>query len=274
MQLANQEAQSFKHEYIGTEHILLGLILEGSGVAVHVLTELGIDLGTIQLEVERLISGGPNVIELKGLPQTPRAKKVILYAIQEARELGHNYVGTEHVLLGLLREDEGVGGVVLSISGLSVERARSQVIALLSPIREEFKAGRSFLPAREPKLAPLQKTQSLPARCPKCGANQIVRLVWPKVLPRGQTREDIKQAKAIIVSVEPPGVEQRSWACLKCAPQLSEVHELSLKDYQLQLAKEEEVTAKDFEAAATCRDQQVPIRKRISAVLIALLGSQ
>src|SRR5437588_2026103 len=107
MQLANQEAQRFNHEYIGTEHILLGLVKEGSGVAANVLKNLDIDLRRICLEVEKIVQAGPDMVTMGKLPQTPRAKKVIEYSIEEARNLNHNYVGTEHLLLGLLREQEG-----------------------------------------------------------------------------------------------------------------------------------------------------------------------
>src|SRR5208337_1282465 len=113
MQLANQEAQRFNHEYIGTEHILLGLVKEGSGVAADVLKNLDVDLRRIRLEVEKLLQSGPDKVPLSRLPQTPRAKKVVEYAMDEARNLGHNYVGTEHVLLGLLRDDMGVAAQVL-----------------------------------------------------------------------------------------------------------------------------------------------------------------
>src|SRR5438552_1079060 len=106
-QFAYQEAQRFNHEYIGTEHILLGLVKEGSGVAANVLKNLNIDLRKIRLEVEKIVQSGPDMVTMCKLPQTPRAKKVIEYAIQEARNLNHQYVGTEHILLGLLREHEG-----------------------------------------------------------------------------------------------------------------------------------------------------------------------
>src|SRR5205814_2017500 len=99
MQLANQEAQRFNHEYIGTEHILLGLVKEGSGVAANVLKNLDIDLRKVRAEVEAIVvSWRPERAYLGKLPQTPRAKKVIEYAIAEARRLKHNYVGTEHLL--------------------------------------------------------------------------------------------------------------------------------------------------------------------------------
>src|SRR5437870_2260888 len=131
MQLANQEAQRFNHEYIGTEHILLGLVKEGSGVASNVLKNLDIDLRKIRLEVEKIVQSGPDMVTMGKLPQTPRAKKVIEYSIEEARNLNHNYVGTEHLLLGLLREQEGVAAQVLMNLGLKLEDVREEVLNLL-----------------------------------------------------------------------------------------------------------------------------------------------
>src|SRR5436190_8510011 len=133
MQLANQEAQRFNHEYIGTEHILLGLVKEGSGVAANVLKNLDIDLRKIRLEVEKIVQHGPggDQVVMGRLPHTPRAKKVIEYSVEEARNLNHNYVGTEHLLLGLLREQEGVAAQVLMNLGLKLEDVREEVLNLL-----------------------------------------------------------------------------------------------------------------------------------------------
>jgi len=137
MQLANQEAQRFNHEYIGTEHVLLGLIKEGSGVAANVLKNLDIDLRKIRMEVEKLVQSGPDMVTMGKLPQTPRAKKVIEYSMEEARNLNHNYVGTEHILLGLLREQEGVAAQVLMNLGLKLEDVREEVLNLLGHGMEE-----------------------------------------------------------------------------------------------------------------------------------------
>jgi len=131
MQLANQEAQRFNHEYIGTEHILLGLVKEGSGVAANVLRNLDVDLRKIRLEVEKIVQSGPDMVVTDKLPQTPRAKQVIEFAIEEARELNHNYVGTEHLLLGVLREQEGVAAQVLMNLGLKLSEVRDEVRNLL-----------------------------------------------------------------------------------------------------------------------------------------------
>jgi ATP-dependent Clp protease ATP-binding subunit ClpC len=131
MALANQEAQRFNHEYIGTEHILLGLVKEGSGVGANVLKNLTVDLRRVRMEVEKLVKSGPEMVTMGKLPQTPRAKKVIEYAIEEARNLNHNYVGTEHLLLGLLREHDGVAAQVLMNLGLKLEEVREEVLNLL-----------------------------------------------------------------------------------------------------------------------------------------------
>jgi ATP-dependent Clp protease ATP-binding subunit ClpC len=133
MQLANQEAQRFHHEYIGTEHMLLGIIKEGSGVASNVLRNLDVDLNKVRLEVEKIVQTGPggDQVVLGKLPHTPRAKKAIEYSVEEARSLNHNYVGTEHLLLGLVREQEGVAAQVLMNLGVKLEGVREEVMNLL-----------------------------------------------------------------------------------------------------------------------------------------------
>src|SRR6266446_1352534 len=141
MQLANQEAQRFNHEYIGTEHILLGLVKEGTGVAANVLKNLDIDLRKIRMEVEKIVQAGPDMVTMGKLPQTPRAKKVIEYSIEEARNLNHNYVGTEHLLLGLLREQEGVAAQVLMNLGLKLEDVREEVLNLLGHNMDSGESG-------------------------------------------------------------------------------------------------------------------------------------
>ena len=109
----------------------MGLIKEGSGVAANVLKNLDVDLRKIRLEVEKLVQSGPDMVTMGKLPQTPRAKKVIEYSMEEARNLNHNYVGTEHILLGLLREQEGVAAQVLMNLGLKLEEVREEVLNLL-----------------------------------------------------------------------------------------------------------------------------------------------
>lgn len=135
MQLAAREAERFHHEYIGIEHILLGLVKQGRGVAANVLKSLDIDLRKIRLEIEKIVQHGPGSeqVVLDRLPLTPWAEKVIESAIDEARKFNHNYVGTEHLLLGMLREEEGVASQVLLHLGLNFEDGRREVLTLLEP---------------------------------------------------------------------------------------------------------------------------------------------
>ena len=131
MSFARQEAQKFNHEYLGTEHILLGLVQEGSGVAANVLKNMGIDLDKIRTEVEKIVKTGPNVVTMGQLPFTPRAKKVLELSMEEAGNLGHNYIGTEHLLLGLIKENEGIAAQVLMNLGVKLEDVREEVLDFL-----------------------------------------------------------------------------------------------------------------------------------------------
>lgn len=141
MALANQEAQRFNHEHIGTEHILLGFIKEGSGIGATVLKNLDVDIKKLRIEVERRVKSGPDMVTLGKLPQTPRAKKVIEYAIEEARSLNCNYVGTEHILIGLFRETDGTAAQVFTNLGLILEVVRQELLNLPG-IRLEKKISR------------------------------------------------------------------------------------------------------------------------------------
>src|ERR1700733_6139650 len=128
---AKEEAKRFNHDYIGTEHLLLGLIREGEGVAAAVLQKLGLDLETIRLEVEKLVQAGPATQVVGDIPFTPRSKKALELSAEEARALGHNYIGTEHLLLGLVKEGEGMAYRVLLNLGLDLGKLRNEVMELL-----------------------------------------------------------------------------------------------------------------------------------------------
>lgn len=128
---AKEEAKRFNHDYIGTEHLLLGLIREGEGVAAAVLQKLGLDLETIRLEVEKLVQPGPQTQVMGDIPFTPRSKKALELSAEEARALGHNYIGTEHLLLGLVKEGEGMAYRVLLNLGLDLGKLRNEVMELL-----------------------------------------------------------------------------------------------------------------------------------------------
>jgi ATP-dependent Clp protease ATP-binding subunit ClpC len=162
MQLANEEAQRFRHGYIGTEHILLGLLAEGSGVAATVLNNLGIDLSKIRLEVEKVVQYGREGVTANKLPLTPRAKKVIEYAVEEARSVNHNGFGTEHLLLGLLREWEGVAAQVLMNLGVHPDDVREKVVKL---------------GMREPGSSAMEGPEILEKESPRFGARAVGRLV-------------------------------------------------------------------------------------------------
>ena len=132
LQMAREEAARLHHEYVGTEHILLGLIREGEGVAAAVLTNLNVDLEEIQQKIEETVKKGKAGAAVgPDLPYTSRAKKVLELAMTEARELNHSYVGTEHLLLGLLREEKGIAAQVLTDAGVSLEQSRAETLRLL-----------------------------------------------------------------------------------------------------------------------------------------------
>jgi ATP-dependent Clp protease ATP-binding subunit ClpC len=126
--LARKEADRFNHNYIGTEHILLGLIKLGEGVAVNVLRRMGLDFETVRLEVEKAVGTGPETKMIGEIPLTSRAKKVIEYAVEEAKQLHHSYIGTEHLLLGLLREGEGVAARILKNLDVNLEEVRNEIL--------------------------------------------------------------------------------------------------------------------------------------------------
>jgi ATP-dependent Clp protease ATP-binding subunit ClpC len=129
--LAKEEAKRFNHDYIGTEHILLGLIREGEGVAASVLEKMGLSLENIRLEIEKLVQPGPTTQIIGDLPFTPRSKKALELSAEEAHALGHNYIGTEHILLVLIREEEGVASQVLINLGLDLETVRNKIMEVL-----------------------------------------------------------------------------------------------------------------------------------------------
>ena len=131
--LARKEADRFNHNYVGTEHLLLGLIKLGQGVAVNVLQKMALDLETVRLEVEKQVGNGPETKMVGNIPYTPRVKKVLALAGKEAKALNHSYVGTEHILLGLLREGDGVAARVLKNLDVDIERTRNEILRELDP---------------------------------------------------------------------------------------------------------------------------------------------
>lgn len=151
--IAQEEAKRLNHDYVGTEHILLGLIALGEGVASQVLASLGVDLRKVRAEIEKIVGTGDNMMLLGEIPFTPRAKKVLEYAVEEAQHMSHSYIGTEHILMGLIREEEGVAARVLENLGLKLETVREEVLNILGELEQkepqkESKAHGSHAPAR------------------------------------------------------------------------------------------------------------------------------
>ena len=149
--LARKEADRFNHNYVGTEHLLLGLIKLGQGVAVNVLQKMGLDLETVRMEVEKQVGSGPDQKMVGNIPYTPRVKKVLALAGKEAKALNHSYVGTEHILLGLLREGEGVAARVLKNLEVDIERTRNEILKELDP---------NFTPPEGEQDSPQEQPQS------------------------------------------------------------------------------------------------------------------
>ncbi len=158
--LAQEEARMLNHNYIGTEHMLLGLIHEGQGVAAKALVSLGLSLEAVRPQVEDLIGKGQSA-PTGHIPFTPRAKKVLELALRESRQLGHNYIGTEHVLLGMVRQGDGVAVQILERLGADLHRVRQTLIALLEGYTEDPATAEPSSPAAgaDPKTWPL---------CPRC----------------------------------------------------------------------------------------------------------
>jgi ATP-dependent Clp protease ATP-binding subunit ClpC len=169
--LAQEEARMLDHNYIGTEHLLLGLINEGEGIAAQALEALGVSLERVRHDVEEIIGRG-QAAPASHIPFTPRAKKVLELSLREALQLGHNYIGTEHILLGLVREGEGVAAQVLEKLGADLERVRQTVIDLLPGSSES--AGRSPRRRRARRIPEVVPTDSPASEdfplCPSCSA--------------------------------------------------------------------------------------------------------
>src|SRR5881409_22115 len=152
--LARKEADRFNHNFVGTEHLLLGLIKLGQGVAVNVLQKLGLDPETVRMEVEKQVGTGPDQKMIGNIPYTPRVKKVLALAAKEAKALNHTYVGTEHILLGLLREGDGVAARVLKNLDVDIEQTRQEILKELDP---NFQASEDAPPGEGAEKAPAEK---------------------------------------------------------------------------------------------------------------------
>jgi ATP-dependent Clp protease ATP-binding subunit ClpC len=167
LSLAQEEAQRFQHNYIGTEHLLLGLVREGEGAAAQVLRKLGVELDKVRSAIEHIIGRGDHIV-LGQIGLTPRAKKVIELAIDEARRLNHHYIGTEHLLLGLVREGEGIAAGVLESLGVNLEKVRRATLEVLGASSTE----KVVIPPPVPEQAAALVIEGEPALiCSYCGAD-------------------------------------------------------------------------------------------------------
>ena len=145
--LAREEAERHQNDYLGTEHLLLALLREGDGTALIVLKKMGLSPEQIRMEVERNLPSGGNTMTFGEIPFTPRVKKVIEYAVEEAKLLGHSFIGSEHLLLGLIREEDGIAGKILRSLGANLLTARQLTISLLKRSQGREKEKRSNTPA-------------------------------------------------------------------------------------------------------------------------------
>jgi ATP-dependent Clp protease ATP-binding subunit ClpC len=167
--LAQEEARVLNHDYIGTEHILLGLIREGGGVAYQALSQMGVSLVQVRAAIEQMIGEGQRA-PTGHIPFTPRAKKVLELSLREALQLGHTYIGTEHILLGLVREGEGVAAQVLERYGANMDRVRHTVVELLSGYAQTAAtavAGTTETLMSEVAAGAVESTEGFPT-CPTC----------------------------------------------------------------------------------------------------------
>jgi len=276
MQLANQGAQRLSHESIGTEHILLALVEEGSGVAANVLKDLDVDLFRIRLEVEELMleveelmPPGRDDFRLGELPLSPQAKKVIQHATEESVGLRHNYVGSEHILLGLLRDEEGIAARALKNLSVTLELVREGVRWFLG----EPMTGRQDAVALQSRAGSTEdlseKVEEPPAACPTCGNSRIVRILWNRVELEASEAKEVVAGSTILAYGFTGNVP--SWGCLTCEPRWSDVHRLAFQEYQWQVAKGEAVALGEFETAAQIRDAQKEFRSQLATLLTQVL---
>ena len=185
--LAQEEARMLNHNYIGTEHILLGLIHEGEGVAAKALESLNISLEAVRQQVEEIIGQG-QAAPTGHIPFTPRAKKVLELSLREALQLGHNYIGTEHILLGLIREGEGVAAQVLQKLGADLDRVRQTVVQLLKGSSDlaESSGGKQVGAHVEVTASPTEAIGEDAPLCPNCFAALDETLAMRKLETTGE----------------------------------------------------------------------------------------
>jgi hypothetical protein len=267
MHRANQEAQRLHHGYIGTEHILLGLAGMKDGVAIAVIKNFGIEPLRIKSAIERIIQSGSETDNEGEMPRSPRAKSAIGFTVEEARNLKHTCIGTEHVLLGLMREEEGVAAQVLMTLGLRLDRVREEVYKVLAQPNDWGRQDFAALPPLQSR-AERAKVVDIPAACPKCGDQHIARVLWNRLGVLHQDIEDFKAGRSILGSISE--MQGPAWVCLRCSPRWSEVHKLAMQDWEWQVAKEKAIESTDFVTAAEYRDDQRNLRQGLWELVLEL----
>jgi ATP-dependent Clp protease ATP-binding subunit ClpC len=220
--LAQEEARMLEHNYIGTEHVLLGLIHEGEGVAAKALRALDVDLDTLRREVEALVGRGQQPMPGQHIPFTPQAKKVLELALRESVQLGHDYIGTEHLLLGLVREGEGPAAQVLQQRGIELNMVRQEVIRLL----HGHQAGEG---------------------------RRRRRVAWARPGVEGTTLEEISHQLRVLGArlaaiEEKLGIEE--------SPERQRLHRIDAEVARVRRQKESAIDEQDFEQAARLRDEE------------------
>jgi hypothetical protein len=206
----------------------------------------------------------PDMFTIGKLPLTPRARKVIEYANKESEKLKHNFVGPEHILLGLLRQNESVAAQVLMNLGLRLESLRTEIENVFGRPADRGEEPPLSPPTKQASEQPVTETAVLPEACPKCG-QPVVRVIWRWSHLFGKNLEDVQAGRAILGS--PLDKRGPPWVCLHCKPKWAEVHLLALEQHDLQIEKENAIVATDFEKAAKCRDRQAEVRRRTVILL-------
>jgi hypothetical protein len=259
--LAQEEARALTHNYIGTEHILLGLLREEEGLAARVLESLGITVERVRAQVVRIVGSGEEVTSGQ-IPFTPRAKKVLELALREALSLGHNYIGTEHILLGLVRENEGVAARILLDFDADSEKVRNQVVRMLSGPGSQRHgsnsartagAGAAWLDGLDDILEPLaREIRGKLGREPDAGDLLLALACAPGTIP-GQALGELGVDLDVLWGMIERARDQFTRARMQ---NRQAQEELAQEIGEVRRAKQEAIEAQEFERAAGLRDQE------------------
>jgi ATP-dependent Clp protease ATP-binding subunit ClpA len=258
--LAQEEARTLSHNYIGTEHILLGLLREDQGIAARALESLGVTVERVRAQVVRIVGAGEEVTTGQ-IPFTPRAKKVLELALREALSLSHNYIGTEHILLGLIRENEGVAARILLDFDADSEKVRNEVIRMLSGPGSHQRglgsaragADDAWLDGLDEILDPLaREIRRAFGRDPDAGDLLLALACAPDTVPGRALRDLGVDLDALWGTIE----RAREHAAQERKQTRRDQQRLSEEIHELRVAKEHAIEAQQFERAADLRDQE------------------